>query len=89
MGTHSTSVRIPAPPFVAIVRPEWGKPRLKLAPAGSGEKWVCTSSPYGLPIYSHAPDPLRAYQGWAQLAEWQAEDWHRAEQKRGWFRWKK
>lgn len=82
-------VRIPAPPFVAVIRPEWDKPRLKLAPSGAVDKWLCTSSPYGFPIYSHAPDPTRAYQGWVTLAEWQAQARRHVEPKRGWFRWRK
>lgn len=88
MGTYSTDVRIPAPPFVAVARPEWDKPRLKLAAPEAGGKWLCTSSPYGFPIYSYGPDPTRAYQGWVTLAEWQAKDRRDVEPKLSWLRWR-
>lgn len=84
MGTYSTDVRTRDPLPLAMVRPEWGKPRLNRG--GPKEfRWVCTSSPYGVPIYSYAPDPLRAYLGWVQAAELQARDLHRGKQKRGWL----
>jgi hypothetical protein len=89
MGTHSTSIRIPAPLPLVLIRPEWGKPRLRRS--GLNDQWLCTSRPYGERIYAYAPDPVRAYQGWAQLAEWHAQNGSAAEveRKRGWFFWRK
>lgn len=89
MGTYSTSIRIPSPLPLVLIRPEWDKPRLRRS--GLNDQWLCTSRPYGERIYAYAPDPARAYEGWAWLAEWHAQHTPKSEggHKRSWFRWRK